>query len=336
MFGFNANKADIGHQRYVPETYPNLPHTVEGLLARSPDVIRERRAWLQDRCALAISKREGHFTATEQTRGDLENAKTDLARLQRDALDPANKVSQAALDAARDKLGRAKKLHAATTESHRTSSALVNGLKSLADSIDRFLAGRKTEEGLTVVSVKLAAPKTGSWGDLHRSQGEKVVAPMKREREQARVLPDTAENVERKLLRELDTLAEGGALGVVGLDAGSARGPRIAWPMTTLAAAPAGGGPGDRPRVVDLAALLARHLKPALEAEVKAAVADAYLGVEESLGPNERRTRLRDLDRQIAEAERAEGEAFWRAVGDGEDVLPRFDMAPAAFLGVAA
>lgn len=319
--------------------FPKGGHTLEGLLARNPEVAIRFKA-LEDDAALAAAEHEGALAAHTRGQDAVNEAKEDYSHLaaayghyklhpeSREAgeLARAAEAVERAMAIVKDRTSPALQ-HATDRSGHATE---------IASSARRFLAGRKTEDTLRLRKVTAELADGVSHFDAIAAKTATIANRQRRRGAVATALPP-ADSVKRTLRTQIAATAARAEVELTGLYDG---GKRIGFALPTIAlkdAEPNRFRPNEQPRVIDMEALACRFFGDAiiadLEAQVNAAYADE-LG-DEVLDASEKRTLLASLDREIDQLQRELAELIWQAREAGHDVDFPTDLPAAAILGVA-
>lgn len=335
----------------VPHFRPGGVSPSDAIMAAAPERVRRRVQWLADRIEGLDAAVEGAFHEVSHATEALETARTNLARLEQQAVMANSDVSPEAVETAKRRVAAASDRRDRAMQRHRDLIGEREGLRTTLGAAQALIAQRRVEaqEGkpgrlagddhepaeLVLDEVPEDAPETA---DACRAVIAEAVAEItelfaeRREVEQAPPPPDYAKDTVRVRLEQL--AAQGKP--TVSMPSATEE-TTITWPMKTLNAAGRASHPGERPQVIDLAALAARYFGDQILADVEAEIDRAYAAVELALEPHERRRRLRQIDAKILAAERRECAARWALIeqhGD-EDAGFRPGTSAAAILGVA-
>lgn len=305
-------------------------------LGSVPTQAKKRADHLSDQAATAQNVKRTAIDAGELDREDVKLAQRNRlnvgASLAGHNIDP-NGPEAAEFHALRDAEDRAKARHVKNSKERERVVALCD-LRIGTDAEVRQLLARHSPQGLVEVDTPvdpgddiLAAIEERTitlGGAKARHVKVKGAGPLMDE-----VLP--------VLMRELNTLAAEGEVGVSGLY-GARRRPRIEWPTIALDAAPSFEGAGNRPRVINTAAIAARYFRDEIEADIRAALAAEYADLEpdDVMSAAAKHTLLAELDAEIDLLERELAELIWLAREAGHDVDFPANLPAAAILGVQA
>lgn len=308
-----------------------------GVLSRSHPRFGKRLNALADTKSEEGKTRLLAHEASELDRKEVEAADADANHYAQaiafHQVDP-NGPEMAELQAKRDNAARKKAIKRENDAKRDADPANLGLAAQTFEKVQHLIASRVREEALVPVLVEvdpgddvLAAVAAKS-SERDNRKARRAKAAM------ARRLQDAEW---RGLMRDLDTLAAQAEIGISGLHDG-ARKLSIAWPTRVLDAEPAAHGSGNRPRVVDTEALVARFFRKEVEADLRAALDAEYaeLDPDEILDPGEKRRLLASLDREIDQLDCELAELIWLAREAGHDVQFPADLPAAAILGVAA
>lgn len=319
---------------------PKGGHTLEGLLARNPEVAI-RFAALEDDAAAKAAEQEGALAAHTRAQDAVKEAKEDLAHLQA-AFAPYNFKSDSReageLQRAAEAVERAQKIASSKTSPALAAATDRSGhAAEVAANARRFLAGRKTDDTLRLRKVSPELPDGQSFADAIAAKQATITTRQIRRGAVATALPP-ADTIKRALRSQVEAAAARANIELVGLYGGSAK---VGFALPTIAledAEPNRFRPNEQPRIVDIEALACRFWGKEIIADLDAQVDAEYAGEmgDEVLDASEKRTLLASLDKEIDRLQRELAELIWQAREAGEDVEFPLDLPAAVILGVAA
>ncbi|MFN4273936.1 MAG: hypothetical protein ACK4F5_14095 [Aliihoeflea sp.] len=332
MFGLKTAVAPVA----APST------TQPDRAAALPEEAKRRLGWLDQRAEELADAAEGAHGASEQANNRFRDARALVETMKERMADEGKKATPATLASLSDAeaaLVRARRSHERAMQHSRDTIAQLQATRDLQTALQRYIGGN-TAGTLVDARPDLKPGTDGYAGLVERYRGE--ARRLEAERQEVQLAPMTAEEVKRKVLIEIEELAARGAPYVAGaaepyVDHGGGRvqAPRIGigWPTQRLTGLePSADAPGRTPSVVDTAALTAWLFKDKLIEALEADI-DAAYETTDGIDTHERGKRIRALSRQVAQAERLEAEATWKAIEAGESVEWRL-LPASAVLGV--
>ena len=334
----------------VPDFRPGGISPSDAIIAAAPERTRQRVTWLADRVETLDASIEGAHHEVAHATEAWEVAKTNLARLEQQAVIPNSGVTEEMVEAARRKVKAASDRRDRAMQKHRDLISEREALKVMLGSCSAVLAQKRVEaQGgpgrlagdnhepaeLVLDEVAVDAPETAEACRAVIAEVAKEIAGLFNERQEVEQAPPPASYAKDSIRLKLERLAARGrpTVSVPSAEADVT----LVWPAKALNAAGRASHPGERPQVADIEAMVARYFGDQILADAESAVDAAYAGVELVLEPHERRRRLRHIDGKILEAERRECAARWKLIeefGD-EDISFRPGTNPRALLGIA-
>lgn len=318
-----------------------------------PPVLAERFNAFEDLEANAASALEGAKTAEASAREDFDIAKSALENLEARAKEDRTLTDYTSqISTAKERVDRARKRLDQKDGEVAAAIRRLDAVRSVAKACARKVEGARTYApmpkrggdlqhvaergklaGLDLRLVETTVPK----GATLAAVSAEIDAQHTLRAGVANAMPPR-EQVERRLLADLDKAARRGEIGVSigrdGLGDDPARHPSIDWPTVALRAP--SNQDGSRVMTIDVEALVARHLGDAVRVEIAAKLDARYAGESLTLDAHAKAKRLREIDAKLLELERIECALIWQAIRNGDtSVFFRADADSRAVLGVA-
>lgn len=306
----------------------------EDRIAVLPEHVRRRLAVFSHQVDTLNDQETGAFAASQAAYQRLEAARTDkLIAEERVASGEGDPV---AVEEAKQRVADATRAYDAAAQKHRDVIRERAIAKDLLGDSKRFIASTPVE---TLVDARPASTKS-----VEEERAE--VARLMRERDEVAMAPVSINEALDDIKRQVEEAARNGMPSVSGAAMPAREDERgqfhpakvkVTWPVRRLHEVEPNRLRGDTsaPVIVDtervIMALMADRLLALLEEEVREAY--AVEGVE-GIDATTRHRRIRELKRQIFDAQRRAAEAAWQALGRGESIEWWPEIPPAALLGL--